>query len=210
MRRIFWGSAFAALPLVLLLATIVGWQFYRQLEKEVVARFSSHQWEVPSKIYAEPLLLYPCVRIEAETLFAHLARLDYRPVSGAVQARGEYLYTQKTGSLELSLRESPFLQSIVHARRVSLLLREGRIERLTDLDEGSPLPFVELEPEVVAGVYDRAWGERRVIKLYDVPSQLVKALLAAEDHRFFEHEGVDLWRILGAIRANLLARRPVQ
>ena len=38
----------------------------------------------------------------------------------------------------------------------------------------------------------------------------MKALLAAEDHRFFEHEGVDLWRILGAIRANLLARRPVQ
>jgi len=210
MRRIFWGSAFAAFPLVLLLAAIVGWQFYRQLENEVVARFSSHQWEVPSKIYAEPLLLYPGVRIEAERLFAHLARLDYRPVSGTVQTRGEYQYTQKTGSLELSLRESPFLQSIVHARRVSLLLREGRIERLTDLDEGSPLPFVELEPEVVAGVYDRAWGERRVIKLYDVPSQLVKALLAAEDHRFFEHEGVDLWRILGAIRANLLARRPVQ
>jgi penicillin-binding protein 1B len=166
MRRILWGSAFAAFPLVFLLATIVGWQFYRELENEVVARFSSHQWEVPSKIYAEPLLLYPGVRIDAETLFAHLARLDYRPVSEAIQARGEYLYAQKTGSLQLSLRDSPFVQPIVHARRVSLLLREGRVERLTDLDEGSPLPFVELEPEVVAGVYDRAWGERRVCKLF--------------------------------------------
>ena len=143
MRRIFWGGALAAFPLVLVLATIVGWQFYRELENEVVARFSSHQWEVPSKIYAEPLLLYPGVRIEAETLFAHLARLDYRPVSGAVQARGEYLYTQKTGSLELSLRESPFLQSIVHARRVSLLLREGRIERLTDLDDVFGVSLIE-------------------------------------------------------------------
>ena len=82
MRRIFWGSAFAAFPLVLLLTAVVGWQFYRELENEVVTRFSSHQWEVPSKIYAEPLLLYPGAQIEAEKLFAHLTRLDYRPVSG--------------------------------------------------------------------------------------------------------------------------------
>ena len=210
MRRIFWGSAFMAFPLVLFLAARIGWQFYHELENEVVTRFSSHQWEVPSKIYAEPLLLYPGALIEAENLLAHLTRLDYRPVSGSIQGRGEYLYDKKTGIFQLSLRDSPVPQSVVHAQRISLLLRQGRIERVADLDEGSILPFVELEPEVVAGVYDRAWGERRVIKLYDVPSQLVKALLAAEDHRFFEHEGVDLWRILGAIRANLLARRPVQ
>ena len=70
MRRIFWGSAFAAFPLVLLLATIVGWQFYRELENEVVTRFSSHQWEVPSKIYAEPLLLYPGVNRSGDALRA--------------------------------------------------------------------------------------------------------------------------------------------
>lgn len=210
MRRIFWGSAFAAFPLVLLLTAIVGWQFYRELEREVVTRFSSHQWEVPSKIYAAPLLLYPGERIEPAKLFAQLSRLDYRVVNGAPQSRGEYVYDQKTGMLQLLLRDTPFPQTVAQSQRVSLLLRQGRIERITDLDEGTPVPFIELEPEVIASVYDRDWGDRRVIKLYDVPSQLVKALLAAEDHRFFEHEGIDLWRILGAIRANLLARRPVQ
>src|SRR5581483_9695555 len=210
MRRIFWGTAFTAFPFVLLLAAFAGWQFYHQLENEVVTRFSSHQWEVPSKIYAQPLLLYPGVQIEAAKLLDHLTQLDYRSVGGPVQGRGEYHYDKKTGDLQLSLRESPFPQTVTQGTRVSLSLRQGRIERVTDLDEGTTLPFVELEPEVIAGVYDRAWGERRVIKLYDVPSQLIKALLAAEDHRFFEHEGVDLWRILGAIRANLLARRPVQ
>lgn len=210
MRRILWGSAFVAFPFMLLLTAVVGWQFYRKLENEVVTRFSSHQWEVPSKIYAEPLLVYPGVHIETVKLFARLSRLDYRPVSGPVQARGEYSYEQKSGSLQLVLRASPFPQAATKASRVSLLLRKGKIERIVDLDEGTMLPFIEFEPEVIASVYDRDWGERHVIKLYDVSSQLVKALLAAEDHRFFEHEGVDLWRILGAIRANLLARRPVQ
>ena len=159
MRRIFWGSAFAAFPLVLLLTTVVGWQFYRELENEVVTRFSSHQWEVPSKIYAEPLLLYPGAQIEAEKLFAHLTRLDYRPVSGAIQARGEYLYDQKTGSLQLSLRDSPFPTSdSAGTASFPFASRRDGLSVLTDLDEGSTLPFVELEPEVVASVYDRAWG----------------------------------------------------
>jgi penicillin-binding protein 1B len=210
MRRILWRSAFIAFPFVLLLAAIVGWRFYRELEKEVVTRFSSHQWEVPSKIYADPLLLYPGFPLAAEKLFAHLTRLDYRAVNGALQARGEYLYDAKTGTLQLALRDGLFPQAIAQSQRVSILLRQGRIERIADLEEGTPVPFLELEPEVIASVYGHDWGERRVIKLYDVPSQLVKALLAAEDHRFFEHEGVDLWRILGAMRANLLARRPVQ
>ena len=210
MRRIFWRSAFIAFPLVVLLAAVLGWRFYRALENEVVTRFSSHQWEMPSKIYAEPVLLYPGGQLEVGKLFELLTRLDYRAVSGPPQARGEYLYDQKSGALQLTLRDSPFPQAVARAQRVSLLLRGGRIERLIDLDRGNLLAFIELEPEVIASVYDRSWGERRVVKLYDVPSQLVKALLAAEDHRFFEHEGVDLWRILGAIRANLLARRPVQ
>ncbi len=210
MRRIFWRSAFFAFPLVVVFAAVLGWQFYRALENEVVTRFSAHQWEVPSKIYAEPVLLYPGGQLEAGKLVEILTRLDYRSVSGPPQTRGEYLYDQKTGVLQLALRDSPFPQIVARAQRVSFLLRGGRIERLVDLDSSTPLAFIELEPEVIAGVYDRSWGERRVVKLYDVPSQLVKALLAAEDHRFFEHEGVDLWRILGAIRANLLARRPVQ
>jgi penicillin-binding protein 1B len=210
MRRISWSKAFLAFPLVVVLATVLGWQFYRTLEEEIVTRFSSHQWEVPSKIYAEPVLLYPGARLEAGKLFALLTRLDYRAVNGLPKARGEYLYDQKTGILQLALRASPLPQIVTRAQRVSLLLRGEQIERLIDLDNGDTLPFVELDPEVIASVYDRSWGERRVVKLYEVPSQLVKALLAAEDHRFFEHEGVDLWRILGAVRANLLARRPVQ
>ena len=59
-------------------------------------------------------------------------------------------------------------------------------------------------------LYDQVLEERRVVKLYDVPSLLVKALLAAEDQRFFEHEGIDVWRIVGAARANLLAGRAAQ
>ena len=44
----------------------------------------------------------------------------------------------------------------------------------------------------------------------DLPPYLVKAVLTAEDQRFFDHGGLDYWRIGGALYANLKALRPAQ
>jgi penicillin-binding protein 1B len=210
MRRIFWGSLVFTFPFLLLFTGMVGWQFYRDLECEVVSRLSARRWDVPSKIYAEPLLLYPGAHIGELGLFERLARLDYRVTAAAVTARGEYHYDRKKGELLLALRETPFARGRDNDQRISLSLQGDRIVQVVDIDTGSVLRAVELEPEVITSVYDRAWEERRLVKLYDVPSLLVKALLAAEDHRFFEHEGIDLRRIVGAVRANFLAGRAVQ
>ena len=208
--RLLWSIALIAFPLLLLAAGVLAWQFYGELEREVVARFSAHQWEVPSKIYAEATLLYPGIDVAEIGLFDRLARLDYRPVAGAVQSGGEYHYDAQKGEVRIFLHDSPYASPEKPARRVGIGLRDKRIERLVDLDEGTELVAVDLEPEVITGLYDQALEERRVVKLYDVPSLLVKALLAAEDQRFFEHEGIDVWRIVGAARANLLAGRTAQ
>jgi len=84
MRRVFWGILLATFPVLLILAGVLGWQFYSELEREVVARFSGHQWEVPSKLYAEATLLYPGIDISEIDLFDRLAHLDYRSVAGTV------------------------------------------------------------------------------------------------------------------------------
>ncbi|ERJ13586.1 transglycosylase domain-containing protein [Haloplasma contractile] len=45
--------------------------------------------------------------------------------------------------------------------------------------------------------------KRDIIKYDDISSNMVNALLAVEDARFFKHEGIDTKRILGAIVANI-------
>lgn len=206
----FWGVLFLLFPFLLLLAGILGGRFYRDLEREVLARLAAHRWEVPSKVYAEPLLLYPGMDVVETSLIARLNHLDYRSVERAVEARGEYHHDIHTGELQLFLHDFPYLSREPQAQRINLVLRDTRIERIVDPDRGTELFSVDVEPELITGLYDDLWGERRVVKLYDVPSLLVKALLAAEDRRFFEHEGIDPWRIIAAGWANLLAGRAVQ
>ena len=46
--------------------------------------------------------------------------------------------------------------------------------------------------------------ERRIeVPLSDVSPHLVQAVLAIEDQRFYQHHGIDLWRVGGALLANL-------
>ncbi len=210
MQRIFW-SLMGCLCLGLLgTAVVLGWQFYHKLEHTAVQRFSDHRWAVPSKVYARPLLLYPGLNIEAVALFDHLARLDYQPVEPPIRAPGEYWHNTQSGEVQIFLRESAYPGRERSARRILLSIQRGQIERLTDLDAQAEIQAIETEPETITRFYAQAWEERRVVKLYEVPSLLVKAVLAAEDHRFFEHRGVDVWRILGAGWANILGGRIVQ
>jgi penicillin-binding protein 1B len=47
-------------------------------------------------------------------------------------------------------------------------------------------------------------GEYRLpVRLADVPNRLVQAVLAVEDQRFYDHWGLDPWRIAGAAVANV-------
>jgi penicillin-binding protein 1B len=69
---------------------------------------------------------------------------------------------------------------------------------------------LELEPELVTGLYDRIWQERRVVKLSEVPPLLIKAILAIEDERFYHHHGIDPVSIVRATWVNLRSGGVVQ
>ncbi len=54
-------------------------------------------------------------------------------------------------------------------------------------------------------------GEKRIwVSLDEVSPCFIKALIATEDRRFYSHWGIDPWRILGAMVANIRAGRIVQ
>ena len=72
-----------------------------------------------------------------------------------------------------------------------------------------PVPWqngVKASAPIPIGTLDgTAMDERVPVELANVPDQLVQAVLAVEDQRFFQHHGVDLRRIAGALVANVRA-----
>ena len=81
----------------------------------------------------------------------------------------------------------------------------------------SNLPYIgslrEYNPPIITEIYSddgevigRFWDEKRiVVSLDQLPKYLINAFIAAEDARFFEHEGVDIWGIVRAFMKNLKA-----
>jgi penicillin-binding protein 1A len=84
------------------------------------------------------------------------------------------------------------------------------------------LPYIgslrEYHPPVITEAYSeegevigRFWEEKRVVVPLDrMPKHLIQAFIAAEDARFYEHEGVDLLSIFRALINNILAGRVEQ
>lgn len=54
---------------------------------------------------------------------------------------------------------------------------------------------VELEDERIHGGENRIW-----VSVHDVPKHVIDAFVAIEDHRFWDHQGVDWYRTLGAVQ----------
>ncbi|HEY0431914.1 MAG TPA: PBP1A family penicillin-binding protein, partial [Pyrinomonadaceae bacterium] len=78
--------------------------------------------------------------------------------------------------------------------------RNTRISALTG--DGIPIETFTLEPEVLSNDLSSKSGKRQALRFADLPPVLVHAILSTEDHRFFEHAGLDLIGIGRALLRN--------
>ncbi len=84
------------------------------------------------------------------------------------------------------------------------------LPRLTSLKDYKPYIISEVYSEDEALIGEFFMERRTVVPLAQMPRNLTRAFVAAEDARFFEHRGVDYWRILGAAFKNIEALDVVQ
>jgi penicillin-binding protein 1A len=73
--------------------------------------------------------------------------------------------------------------------------------------------IVDFAPQQATVLYDTEGGvlgmfyreRRQLISLADLPRHVPMAFVSIEDRRFYDHEGVDVWRIAGALRDNVFS-----
>ena len=163
---------------------------------------------VAGRVYARSLTLVKGLRPKRVHLSDALARVGYRAVEDPEPELGEYYRSDDTWVI--GVRAFDFPEGPQPALRVALSLdSRGRIAALRD-DAGEALDEVRIEPPVIGFLGGDDAQDRIPVRLQELPSPVSEAFHAIEDHRFFDHSGIDVRRIAGALVANLRAGRIVQ
>jgi penicillin-binding protein 1B len=210
LARISWPMRAAAVVLFLASAAVggvVGRELV-QLDRIVRARFEGTLFRVPSRVLSAPLILYPGLDHELIDLRGTLERLGYREASGEKIALGRYRWTAREVRIHRRAFEHP--SRAEPARLVALQLAGRTIDGIRDLQTKREIGALFLEPEQVGAYYGPDREQRELVRIAEVPPQMIDAVMAVEDQRFFRHIGLDFWRIGGAMAANLRAGSFVQ
>ena len=186
-----------------LVLVATGGAFVWWLNREV-SDFLAYRATGATRLYAAPFELRPGVVVEGARLVARLRRLAYREVAGPATAPlDEGTYRLGDDALDVALRPFTDATGPHPGAGVRLELAGGTVIGLTRLADGTALDAAALEPELIA-VHDAgAVGERRPVRLPDLPPHVVAAVLAAEDARFAAHPGIDPVGIARAALVNL-------
>jgi len=182
--------AAAALALIFI---VVGGFFYFKYKHIVDERLKQPIFASTAKIYAAPREVRPGQKLTVGLIANELREAGYTP-DGAGQT--SQLGTFSEGVQTITVRPGP--QSFHAQDSATIHIGSGLVQSIND-DKGQTLSSYELEPLLITGLSDDANRTKRRLITYDeVPQNLVHAVLAIEDRRFFEHNGVNFWRLISA------------
>ncbi len=71
----------------------------------------------------------------------------------------------------------------------------GPVVQSITAENGAPLAAYQLEPQLITALSGENRTKRRLVTYGEIPPNMVQAVLAIEDRRFFEHGGINYLRI---------------
>ena len=198
----FWTSrvglaVLGSVLLVFVAATCVFAYYYVQFGKLIDQRLTGQVFQNTSRVFSAPGHVYLGETMHASDLATYLLRAGYQEG----EAEGALGWFKVKGpSVEIHPSSASYFRD-GNALRVDF--SGAAISRIVQLSDSSPHDSAEIEPELITNLFDSSREKRRVVRFDDLPKDLVDAVLAAEDKRFFEHGGLDIVRVFGAALADL-------
>ena len=179
--------------------------YYHKYSVVVDQRLQNPLFAQTAKIYAAPREVRSGQRLTPRQIAADLREAGYTAESDPQHSQ---LGTFRLEGDSITVHPGP---SSFHAPDGAVIRAEnGLISEITG-DSGAPLAGYELEPTLITGLSDDKDRTKRRLLTYDeLPPNLVQAVLAIEDRRFFEHGGVNYYRLAEAMYIDVVAGRKEQ
>jgi penicillin-binding protein 1B len=197
-RRIAFRFASSALLLAFTAGSVFLVHAYLSYSKIVDARLRSGYLTSRAGIYAAPRTLRVGQTVSRENLLELLKRAGYVEQSASDVWSGSF--TSDANGVHIHPRRSGNFTDSAQTIEVSF----GSGQRIAGItgDGATTLDAYTLEPETLTNDLSMKTGRRNTLAYPDIPPRLIHAVLAIEDHRFFEHHGIDLFGIGRAFLRN--------
>ncbi len=191
----------AAIAAILILGTVLfgvfAW-YYVKFQRLVERRMSGRIFSSAAKIYSLPREVRVGDQISSQEIAAQLRRAGY--TGGGDNRIGTYRL--QSGGIQIV----PGPESYHSAEEAVIRISDGKVDRIVSSGgkNGQDLSAYELEPQLITALFEgEQRSKRRLIAYHDIPKVLVDAVLAIEDRRFFEHGGVNYYRLAEAALVDL-------
>jgi penicillin-binding protein 1B len=167
---------------------------YKYYSRLIDARLASGYLTSRPGLYAAPRIIQPGQKLSRAELILALRRAGYVESDGSNVWNGSFSETESA----IEIRPGRSNQS----RSVIRIIPDvhNNISALTA--DGIQLDSFTLEPEVLSNDPSSKAGKRQTVRYSEIPPVLVHAILSIEDHRFFQHSGVDVFGIARALLRN--------
>jgi penicillin-binding protein 1B len=196
--------ALAAALLAVCAAIGVFAYYYIKYERIVERRMRGPIFANAAKIFALPKLVHTSDKLTVHEIAAQLRRAGY--TEGGDSPRGTFKLV-KSG---IEIRPGP--ESYHSAEGAVIRISEGQVEKIVSADDKhDELVAYALEPQLVTALSDSEQrAKRRLVSFGEIPRVMVDAVLAIEDRRFFQHAGVNYYRLAEAALVDVRSRRHEQ
>ncbi len=186
------------------LLVLSGWGLW--VDQQIQRDFRALQWSLPARIYSRPLELYEGMRLTSDRLVSYLQELGYRQ-DGNPDGPGEFA---RNGSrVVLHTRGFDFWDGREAPQWVEAVFSGSELISLRGKGNQSLL-LVRLEPVEIAQINPATGEDRLPLPLSAFPQDLINAVIAVEDRRFYRHHGIDPQGLARAMLANIKAMAWVQ
>jgi penicillin-binding protein 1B len=201
-RKAHWVKRLLGFTIALVVFVSLGLPLYCwNLSHLIDKRFSGRRWSVPSRVFSDTTILYPGQGVNRASLEEKLAHLGYRESSRNPAEKGDMRIFPS--QLEVYLNDLITPQQSREGFPAVISFSGSTIKSIINSRTGEAVPILELEPEELMLFFGPQREQRELVSIDHVPGHVIRAVLAAEDSRFFEHWGFDLPGILRALYADL-------